>query len=472
MVPKGKIYFWLLSSHDPSPKIKAVDDLLKLIKLFLLPLYQYLPALKQPTQYELKMSKPNGVSETSIFSKVPTAPPDAILGLNTQFKADSSSNKVNLGVGAYRTAEGLPYVLPVVRRVEQELANDPAANHEYIPQDGLADFCALSARLILGDDSPALAESRTTTVQALSGTGSLRLGFTFVAKFLSPQTRVYIPKPTWSNHKNVVPQSGLPPAVDYRYFQSATGGVDIDGMVEDLSAAPAHSIVLLHGCAHNPTGADPTREQWDQVLQVVKSRHLVPFFDNAYQGFASGSLDTDAWSVRHFVEAGIDVLIAQSYAKNMGLYGERVGAFTVVCSKPGSEDAIRSQLKAIIRAMYSSPPVHGARVAARVLGDPNLFSEWEKELVIMSKRIKDMRDKLKAALEENETPGNWNHIVKQIGMFSYTGLTSQQVSFMREKYHVYMTANGRISMAGLTDATVQYVADAMKDAVLSVVKQD
>lgn len=414
----------------------------------------------------------NGIPRESIFSKVPTAPPDAILGLNTQFKADTFSKKVNLGVGAYRTSQGLPYVLPVVRRVEQELASDPNANHEYIPQDGIPDFCTLSARLILGADSKAIAEGRSTTIQALSGTGALRIGFTFIAKFLSPTTRVYVPKPTWSNHKNVIPQSGLAPASDYRYFHSGTGGVDVDGMTEDLSAAPSGSVILLHGCAHNPTGADPTRGQWGRILDVVKSRHLIPFFDNAYQGFASGSLETDAWSVRHFVAAGIDVLISQSYAKNMGLYGERVGAFTVVCAKAGSEGAIRSQLKALVRAMYSSPPVHGARVAARILGDADLFAEWEKELVKMSSRIKDMRVKLKAALEKNETPGTWNHIVTQIGMFSYTGLTSQQVNFMREKYHVYMTGNGRISMAGLTEATVQYVADAMKDAVLSVIKQD
>nr|AIT70252.1 aspartate aminotransferase [Dumontia simplex] len=413
-------------------------------------------------------------SETlaSVFSNVPTAPPDAILGLNTQFKADTNPSKVNLGVGAYRDTEGKPYVLPVVRRVEQALANDLSATHEYLPQDGLSDFCNLSARLILGKDSPALAEGRVTTVQALSGTGSLRVGFTFVARFLSAQTAVYIPKPTWSNHKNVVPQSGLPPTHEYRYFHPATGGVDVEAMLEDLDTAPPCSVVLLHGCAHNPTGADPTQEQWDRILQVVKSRQLIPFFDNAYQGFASGSLETDAWSVRHFVAAGIDVLIAQSFAKNMGMYGERVGAFSVVCAKPGAEEAIRSQLKAIIRAMYSSPPLHGARVAAMILADPDLFAEWEQELVGMSARIKDMRVKLKASLIANKAPGTWDHIVTQIGMFSYTGLTPQQVAYMREKYHVYMTANGRISMAGLTDATVQYVADAMKDAVLSVVKQD
>nr|AIT70253.1 aspartate aminotransferase [Kappaphycus alvarezii] len=393
----------------------------------------------------------------SIFNTVPVAPPDAILGLNTQYRSDPSPNKVNLGVGAYRTAEGQPYVLPVVRRVEQALANDPTTTHEYLPQDGLKQFCDLSANLILGPDSPALVDNRSVTVQALSGTGALRVGFTFVARFLSSETAVYIPKPSWSNHKNVVVQSGLPPTREYRYFDYGTGAVDMEGMIEDLKAAPAGSMVLLHGCAHNPTGADPTHEQWEQVLKVVQEGKLVPFFDNAYQGFASGSLQMDAWSVRRFVKAGLDMMVGQSYAKNMGLYGERVGALTVISSEGGNNEGIRSQLKAIIRAMYSNPPKHGAMVAARILGDTEMFAEW-------------MREKLRGALVRIGTPGNWDHIVNQIGMFSFTGLTAAQVEFMKDKYHIYMTSNGRISMAGLTDDTVEYVAEAMKDAVVSLKK--
>nr|AIT70250.1 aspartate aminotransferase [Betaphycus philippinensis] len=407
---------------------------------------------------------------SSIFGTIPEAPPDAILGLNTQYRSDPSPNKVNLGVGAYRTADGQPYVLPVVRRVEQALADDPSTTHEYLPQDGLKEFCNLSASLILGAHSPAFADRRSVTVQALSGTGALRVGFTFVARFLSPQTAVYIPKPSWSNHKNVVVQSGLPPAKEYRYFDYGTGAVDINGMVEDLTAAPAGSIVVLHGCAHNPTGADPSHEQWERVLQVVQEGGLVPFFDNAYQGFASGSLEEDAWSVRRFVDAGIDMLVGQSYAKNMGLYGERVGALTVVSSEGGNNEAILSQLKAIIRAMYSNPPKHGAMVAAAILGHAGMFAEWEEELRKMADRIRDMRQKLRGALVKNGTPGNWDHIVNQIGMFSFTGLTAAQVELMKNKYHIYMTSNGRISMAGLTEDTVEYVADAMKDAVVSLKK--
>jgi aspartate aminotransferase, cytoplasmic len=220
------------------------------------------------------------------------------------------------------------------------------------------------------------------------------------------------------------------------------------------------------------TGADPTDEEWKQVLDVCIERKLLPLFDNAYQGFASGDLHHDAAAVRLFVRAGIDVLACQSFAKNAGLYGERIGAFTVVSAVPGPVAAIRSQLSRVIRGLYSSPPKHGAAVMAAILGDEKLFAEWQAELVVMSDRIKLMRRMLKVALDENGAPGNWDRITSQIGMFSYTGLTSQQVKFMREKYHIYMTTNGRISMAGLTEPTVQYVADAMRDAVISVVKQD
>lgn len=399
---------------------------------------------------------------------MPVAPKDPILGLNADFKADDSGQKVNLGVGAYRTETGKPYVLPVVRAVEQELANDPDSQHEYIPQDGLDLFCRKSAELILGADSVALAEGRVVTVQALSGTGALRLAFAFVNKFLSKETQVYLPSPTWSNHKNVVPEAGLPETKDYKYFNAKTGGVDIAGMLDDLKNIPAKSIVLLHGCAHNPTGADLAQVEWERVLEVVKKKELIPFFDSAYQGFASGDLEEDARSVRLFVNAGLEVLIAQSYAKNMGLYGERVGAFSIVCKNPEPTAAIRSQLKRIIRAMYSSPPLHGALVAAKILSDPKKFDEWKGELRLMSGRIKEMRHALKAELEQLNTPGTWDHITSQIGMFSFTGLRKEQVKFIRDKYHIYMTANGRISMAGLNKGNIKYVAGAIHDAVVSL----
>lgn len=407
----------------------------------------------------------------SIWDTVVEAPPDAILGLNTAFRADTHPSKVNLGVGAYRTEDGEPYVLPVVRRKEQELAHDRAANHEYVPQDGIPAFFTRSAEVIFGKDSPALAEGRVTSVQALSGTGALRVGLTFVHAFLAPDSLVYLPNPTWSNHKNIVPNTGLPPARDYRYYDSRTRAVNIEGMLADLQAAPERSIVLLHACCHNPTGSDLRPEQWRRVLDVVQENNLLPFFDCAYQGFGSGSLDEDAAAVRLFAEAGVEMLVACSFAKNMGLYGERVGALHVLCKSAAPSAPVRSQLKKIIRAMYSSPPVHGARVAALILNDPEAFKEWEGELGIMTSRIKEMRKLLKAALEKLETPGNWDHIVTQIGMFSYTGISPRQVAYMRDKYHIYMTSNGRISMAGLTTKNVDYVAQAMYDAVMNVKDQ-
>nr|AIT70257.1 aspartate aminotransferase [Gracilaria blodgettii]AIT70264.1 aspartate aminotransferase [Gracilaria vermiculophylla] len=407
----------------------------------------------------------------SIFDSVPQAPPDPILSISAAFRADASPRKVNLGVGAYRTDAGAPYVLPIVRKFEKHFANDPSTTHEYLPQDGFTKFNRLSARLILGADSPALNEGRVVTVQALSGTGALRIGFAFIANFIG-QRVVYVPNPTWSNHRNVVPQAGLPATRSYRYFDANTRGVDVEGLLQDLSCADEGSIVVFHGCAHNPTGADPSKDEWRRIVQVVASKKLVPFFDNAYQGFASGNLNTDAWSTRLFVQSGMDMFVAQSYAKNMGMYGERVGALNVVLRSPKAVDAVRSQLKQLIRAMYSNPPLHGARIAAAIMADEDAFRQWEMELEKMSARIRTMRTRLRDALIKNGAPGNWDHIVNQIGMFSFTGLTSQQVAFMRDKYHIYMTSNGRVSMAGLTEGTVEYVADAMKDAVLSVVKQD
>lgn len=408
-----------------------------------------------------------------MFDTVPTAPPDAILGLTAQFRADASPHKVNLGVGAYRSSDGLPYVLPVVRRVEASLASDPSSNHEYLPQDGLSSFCALSAQLILGVDSPALSSSssRVVTVQALSGSGALSLAFTLIQRNISPDAVVYVPDPTWPNHHGIVKACGLSQPKTYRYFDANTGGVDFHGMVDDLNNAPQGAIVLLHPCAHNPTGADPSEEQWYGIRDVIIKRNLIPFFDCAYQGFASGDLERDAFAVRLFAsEPGLEMFISQSYAKNLGLYGERVGALSVVF-KDGTASstlaAVRSQLKVIARTMYSSPPVHGAKIVSEILGRAQLYEEWKHDLRKMSARISTMRRLLRARLEENECPGTWDHITQQIGMFSYTRLTKDQVLYMREKKHVYMTNNGRMSMAGLTDDSVNYVADAMRDAILA-----
>jgi len=238
-------------------------------------------------------------------------------------------------------------------------------------------------------------------------------------------------------------------------------------LIEDLNAAPEGSVVLLHVCAHNPTGVDPTKEQWQKIANVMQSKKLFPFFDCAYQGFATGDLDGDAYAVRLFIDRGFELFVTQSYAKNIGLYGERIGAFNIVLNSTKNVEAVRSQVKVIIRAMYSSPPAWGARIVATVLGSTELFNEWVQELKLMSHRIREMRQALYARLKENGTPGTWNHIVDQIGMFSYTGLNAAQCDILTKKFHVYLVSNGRVSMAGFNSKNVNYVADAIKDAVTS-----
>lgn len=371
--------------------------------------------------------------------------------------------KLNLGVGAYRTEEGKPYVLKVVRETEQRLINDLSRNKEYLPINGIPKFNQLSAKLILGEDSPAIREKRVCTAQCLSGTGSLRVGAEFLAKHYSQGT-IYIPTPTWGNHPKVFGLGGLA-VKSYRYYDPRTRGLDYEGMLEDLRSAPSGVLVLLHACAHNPTGVDPTPEQWEGIRKVIRRKNMMPFFDSAYQGFASGNLDADAFAVRSFVADGGECLVAQSYAKNMGLYGERVGALSIVCRSEVVATHVESQLKLVVRPMYSNPPIHGATIVATILGDRNLFTEWTVELKNMADRIIHMRQLLYEALKARGTAGDWSHIIKQIGMFTFTGLNKDQVTFMTKEYHIYMTSDGRISMAGLSSETVPHLADAIHAAV-------
>ncbi|KAI4337475.1 hypothetical protein L6164_015888 [Bauhinia variegata] len=402
----------------------------------------------------------------SVFAHLVRAPEDPILGVTVAYNKDQSPVKLNLGVGAYRTEEGKPLVLNVVRRVEQQLLNDKARNKEYLPIVGLADFNKLSAKLILGADSPAIQENRVTTVQCLSGTGSLRVGGEFLAKHYH-QRIVYLPQPTWGNHPKVFTLAGLS-VKTYRYYAPATRGLDFEGLLEDIGSAPSGSIILLHACAHNPTGVDPSPDQWEQIRQLIRSKALLPFFDSAYQGFASGSLDADAQPVRLFAADGGEMLVAQSYAKNMGLYGERVGALSIVCKSADVAIRVESQVKLVIRPMYSNPPIHGASIVAAILKDGDLYNEWTVELKAMADRIISMRQQFFDALQARGTPGDWSHIIKQIGMFTFTGLNPEQVAFMTQEYHIYMTSDGRISMAGLSAKTVPHLADAIHAAVTRI----
>lgn len=324
--------------------------------------------------------------------------------------------------------------------------------------------------MILGPNSPAIAESRACSVQSISGTGALHLGAAFLRKFYPRphDQKVYFSTPTWANHNQIFTNVGLP--VDkYPYYSAKTRGLDFEGMKSTIQSAPEGSIILLHACAHNPTGVDPTREQWKELATVIRSRQHFPFFDCAYQGFASGDLANDAWAVQYFVEQGFEMCIAQSFAKNFGLYGERAGCFHFVAA-PGShakdvKTRVASQLAILQRSEISNPPIFGARIASTVLNDPELFKEWEANLRTMSGRIINMRKALRSKLEEMDTPGTWNHITDQIGMFSFTGLTEKQVQLLRDDWHVYMTSNGRISMAGLNESNIDYFATAVDKVV-------
>jgi aspartate aminotransferase, cytoplasmic len=297
----------------------------------------------------------------------------------------------------------------------------------------------------------------------------------FLSKFYNPKTSdakaIYCSSPTWANHNQIITNVHLP-MKSYPYFSKETKGLDFDGMSQAIESAPEGSVILLHACAHNPTGVDPTREQWTKIAEVMKQRRHFPFFDCAYQGFASGSLATDAWAVNHFVEQGFELMIAQSYAKNFGLYGERAGCFHFVAapSANAQDEAARvaSQLAILQRSEISNPPAYGARIASLVLNDPKLFAQWEEDLRTMSGRIISMRKALKSKLDEMHTPGTWDHITEQIGMFSFTGLNEEQVKKLRENFHVYMTKNGRISMAGLNTKNVDYFAKAVDSVVREI----
>lgn len=402
----------------------------------------------------------------SRFEGISMAPPDPILGVSEAYKADTNEKKLNLGVGAYRTEELQPYVLNVVKKAEN-LMLERGENKEYLPIEGLAAFNKVTAELLFGADNPILKEQRVATVQSLSGTGSLRLAAALIERYF-PGAKVLISSPTWGNHKNIFNDARVPWS-EYRYYDPKTVGLDFGGMIVDIEAAPEGSFILLHGCAHNPTGIDPTPEQWEKIADVIQEKNHIPFFDVAYQGFASGSLDEDASSVRLFAARGMELLVAQSYSKNLGLYAERIGAINVVCLTADAAARVKSQLKRLARPMYSNPPVHGARIVANVVGSPDLFNEWKEEMEMMAGRIKTVRQKLYDSLTSKDNSGkDWSFILKQIGMFSYTGLNKAQSENMTNKWHVYMTKDGRISLAGLSSAKCEYLADAIIDSYYNV----
>ncbi|CAL1538988.1 unnamed protein product [Lymnaea stagnalis] len=399
----------------------------------------------------------------SVFKNVDSAPPIQVFQLTKLFTDSTDPKKVNLGVGAYRTEEGKPWVLPVVHTAELQMANDLTLNHEYLPVAGLPDFRIAATQLLLGSNHTVIAENKVESFQALGGTGALRLGAAFLKNVMNFNV-VYVSDPTWENHKGVFQAAGFSDVRLYRYWDSESRGLNFRGMCEDLSNAPENAVIILHGVAHNPTGIDPTKEQWEAIANICKEKKLFVFLDCAYQGFASGNLDEDGWASRYFADQDLDLFVAQSFSKNFGLYNERTGNLVVISRDPKKLTEVRSQMEIQIRIMWSNPPNHGARIVTTVLKNSAYFEEWKGQILIMADRIKKMRQELLDNLKKLGTPGNWDHITKQIGMFSYTGLTEKQVEYLKSK-SIYLLSSGRISMCGLTSKNVEYVAKTIDEAI-------
>merc|ERR1719230_1497138 len=404
----------------------------------------------------------------SMFEGIPEAPQDPILGTTIMFNADTDPRKINLGVGAYRTEEGKPFVLEVIREAETEMLKDlgTKCNKEYSTIDGPPELKKLTQGLLFGPDNEAVTSGRIASAQALSGTGALRVATEFIKTHIAKggDKDIYVSDPTWGNHNAIFAKAGLT-VKSYPYWAPATKSLNIDGMLSTLTAAAEGSVVLLHACAHNPTGVDPTEAQWESIVKVIEERKLVPLMDSAYQGYASGSLDKDAYAVRLFLSKGFEFFMCQSFAKNLGLYGERIGMLHVICSSAKEAKAVLSQLKLVVRPMYSSPPKHGAELVMKILGNPDRYAKWKAELKAMADRILEVRDLLRKGLEAKGTPGTWNHITDQIGMFSFTGLSQAQCERLISQHHIYLLKSGRISLAGLNKGNIEYMAAAVDEVI-------
>ncbi len=387
------------------------------------------------------------------FAKAELAPKDPILGLNESFSADPRSTKVNLGVGVYTDAQGKLPLLAAVKSAEaKRLAASPARGYQ--PIDGPAAYNQAVQGQLFGAQSAVIAEGRAITVEALGGTGALRIGADTLRRLL-PQSKVVISRPSWENHRAIFETAGFEVG-EYTYYEPSTKGLNFAGMCADLRALPAQSIVLLHACCHNPTGVDLTAQQWAEVVSILQAGSLVPFVDMAYQGFGDG-LHDDAALLRLLADSGLDFLVANSFSKSFSLYGERVGALTLVAANADEAKRLLSQVKRVIRANYSNPPTHGAALVTAVLGDAELRGQWESELAEMRDRIKQMRQGLRAGLEAAGVSGDLSYITSQRGMFSYTGLSAAQVDRLRDEHGIYAVSSGRVCMAALNDQNLPAV---------------
>eukprot|EP01129_Flabellula_baltica_P008694 TRINITY_DN3485_c0_g4_i1.p1 TRINITY_DN3485_c0_g4~~TRINITY_DN3485_c0_g4_i1.p1 ORF type:complete len:428 (-),score=106.36 TRINITY_DN3485_c0_g4_i1:37-1320(-) len=414
-------------------------------------------ALNKITQKSRKRNCVQRRRKTDFFEHLQMGPPDAILGLTVAFNNDTFDKKINVGVGAYRDDSGKPYVLDCVRKAEK-IIYESKMNHEYSGISGDAKFTSVAAKLLFGEDADVLKEGLVHSSQSISGTGALRIAGNFLRRHL-PNDTIYVPNPTWGNHIPLFKDAGFN-VEKYKYYDGKTG-LDFQGFRDSIANLPNNSIVLFHACAHNPTGIDPKREQWEELSSICLDKEHFVFFDSAYQGFASGDVDGDAFAVRKFVEDGHRPMVAQSFAKNFGLYGERVGCLHLLGNTPEETKILDSQMKIVIRPTYSNPPIHGARIVSTILNDKELKAQWFEEVKMMADRIIEMRNALKSKLVEAGSTKNWDHITEQIGMFCFSGMTPEQVDRLREEFHIYMTKDGRISMAGVTSGNVDYLAESI-----------
>lgn len=399
----------------------------------------------------------------NLFSSVQLAPKDPIFGLTEAYNADQRPTKVNLGVGVYYTDEGKVPLLRAVLEAEKEVVAKEAPR-AYVPIEGPNPYNSAVQNLLFGKDSALIQAGRVVTAECLGGTGALRVGGDFV-KRLEPTAKAAISSPSWENHRGIFEAAGYD-VLEYTYFDPKTRGVDFDGLVKSLNSFPAKTLVILHACCHNPTGADLTKDQWQTIISICQEKHLIPFLDIAYQGFANG-IDEDGAAVRMFAESGMSFFVSSSFSKSFSLYGERVGALSIVTQSKEESARVLSQLKRVIRTNYSNPPTHGAAIVATVLNSPKLRQMWEDELAQMRDRIKSMRQGLNKKLAAAGASQDFSFIESQRGMFSYSGLTADQVAKLQEQDGIYALSTGRICVAALNSKNLDRVAQAIARVLMS-----
>jgi aromatic-amino-acid transaminase len=401
------------------------------------------------------------MSSTSVFTEVPAAPRDPILGMTEQFNADIRTNKINLGVGVYQDEAGKLPLLKAVKAAEDKRVASSAARG-YLPIDGIATYNQAVQNLLFGASSEVVKDKRIATVQCLGGTGALKVGADLLKRF-APGAAVYISDPSWENHRALFESAGFV-VHNYAYYDPATHGLNFEGMKASIAAAPAGSIIVLHACCHNPTGVDLSSAQWDEIIALVKVKGHIGFLDMAYQGFGDG-IDADAAAVGKFTAAGVTFLVSSSFSKSFSLYGERVGALSAVCQSTDEAARVLSQLKRVVRTNYSNPPTHGGTLVSMVLNDPALRQQWEDELAAMRERIKLMRGEFVDGLKQRGVAMDFDFVRRQRGMFSYSGITAAQAQKLRDDYGVYALDTGRICVAALNDVNLERVLDSIAAVV-------